>query len=150
LVVGSRGSWKEVSLKGGLGGPKRIDAVLASIFMDALKGEGVGPARALQSLFWVANAEQYYRRVPYFHWQEYAALSFFEDHVMPVRMHGLWVVTAFLGIYYLLVGLAWVVLIFLLRSQMKGEVKRDVTCVGEESYRDEEDAVEKEKTGARE
>jgi hypothetical protein len=137
---------EEDRVTGGIGGSKKIDAVLARIFMDALKREGVGPARALQAL----NAEQYYRRVPYFVYRKYSTLSFFKENVLPVRMHGLSVVSVALGVHYLVVGLALAVLIVRRRREGRCEVMQDIACVGEESYHDkEEDAFDEEKAGAR-
>jgi hypothetical protein len=49
---------EEESVAGGVGRAKMIDAVLAGVFMDTLKGEGVGPAKALQVLFRMLNAER--------------------------------------------------------------------------------------------
>jgi len=80
-------------LNGVVGRPTRIDGVLMSYFMDALRREGVRQARVLQALFWVLNEEQYYCRLPYFSIQECSTLLLFEEHILPVRMGGLWVVS---------------------------------------------------------
>jgi hypothetical protein len=101
----------------GVGGAKRINGVLAGIFVDALKSEGVGPAKALQSLFWVLNAQQYYCRLPYFNITGYGSrMSLFELHMFPLGSHGLWVVRGIIGVHVLVVLLAVFVL---LRLQLK-------------------------------
>jgi hypothetical protein len=106
---------------GGIGGVKQIDAVLAGIFMDALKTEGVGPAKALQALFWVLNAEQYYHRLPHFDERAPSTLSFFEDHILPVRKNGLWVMCAILGAHFLTVLLAAAVLLLRLKHKRRSD-----------------------------
>lgn len=108
----------------GVGGATKIDGVLARIFMDAIKREGVGPAKALQSLFWVLNAEQYYRRFPYFEKNGYhTAMSFFEEHAFPLRRDGLLVVCWVSGAHFLVVFLAMLVflrgIIHRRRNQMR-------------------------------
>jgi hypothetical protein len=86
----------------------------------------------------VLNEEQCYRRLPYFCIRECSTLSFFEEHILSVRMGGLSVVSVILVAYCLVMGLALTVLIFRQRGKRRSEAKLDTGCVGEERDRDKE------------
>lgn len=127
--------WDRRVREGVVSGVKMIDRVLAGIFMDALKREGVGPARALQALFWVLNAGQYYHRLPHFNTKHYSKLSFFEEHVFPVRRDGLRLVSLALGGHFLIVSLVVAVLVLWKRHDTISEVRLELKEDGSKGER---------------
>jgi hypothetical protein len=80
----------------------------------------------------VLNADQYYRRAPHSSIREYSNLSFFEEHILPVRMDGLWIMGVVLGVRCLVTGLTLGVMIFRRRSDRRNEAKLEMGCVRKE------------------